>query len=212
MTESFSARLRAATWSDHERAAENTYVHRLVRGELSRAQYAELVLQHLAIYRALEAAVDEHADDALIAPFHTPALARVAALEADRAALGTDALSAKVLAATADYVARIELVRNDPARVVAHHYTRYLGDLSGGLFIGKAVARAFGDDVAAFYRFPGIDDPKALKERYREALDVTPFGAEGEAALIDETLIAYDHNTRVLAALTELVREERVAS
>ena len=49
---------------------------------------------------------------------------------------------------------------------VAHHYTRYLGDLSGGQAIGRLMKRHFGFETNGilFYLFDQIADPKAFKE------------------------------------------------
>ena len=60
-----------------------------------------------------------------------------------------------------------------PGGFVAHHYTRYLGDLSGGIFIGRVMQRRFGFDTngIGFYLFADIADPRAFKDVYREQLD-----------------------------------------
>src|SRR5690606_36152967 len=78
------------------------------------------------------------------------------------------------LPATERYVAQIEGL--DPewgGGFIAHHYTRYLGDLSGGQHIYKVMQRRFGlgDDGIAFYLFAEIADPAEFKNEYRAALD-----------------------------------------
>jgi hypothetical protein len=61
---------------------------------------------------------------------------------------------------------------------VAHHYTRYLGDLSGGQAIGRIIGREFGLDGGvgtAFYSFSEVPKPKLYKDAYRARLDALPL-------------------------------------
>ena len=46
-------------------------------------------------------------------------------------------------------------------RLLAHAYTRYLGDLSGGQVIGRLLGRSLGmtEEALSFYRFAAIEDP-----------------------------------------------------
>jgi len=206
MTTPFSARVRAASADAHETAESQRYVSALLAGELDIAGYAALVVQHHAIYAALEAAGDRLRDDPLAGPFVDDALIRLPALEADlRHLIGPDwADRAAQTPATIAYVDRIRAVCTaSPERFIAHHYTRYLGDLSGGLHIGRSVARHYGLDGAgvAFYRFDDIPRPKVYKDAYRARLDALPLDEAAANALLSEVLVAYQHNTDVFAAL-----------
>ena len=74
------------------------------------------------------------------------------------------------------YVERIHEVAdsNEPYLLVGHHYTRYLGDLSGGQILKNIAEKAMDlpkDVGLAFYEFDDIADKKAFKNKYREALD-----------------------------------------
>ena len=61
----------------------------------------------------------------------------------------------------------------DGARLIAHAYTRYLGDLSGGQILQRLLARSLQLRPAelTFYDFPRFSDLDALKTDYRKALD-----------------------------------------
>src|SRR6478609_2255722 len=175
----FSEIIKSATWSDHSDAESTGYVHQLFRGELSQAEYAAMVVQHYPVYVALERIGATLADDDVAGPFVRPELARVPALEADLEALlgSTWRDQLDLIPTTQRYVERIEAITT-PGQFLAHHYTRYMGDLSGGLMIGRAVSKAYGFGDAAgakFYVFDDIADPKAFKEQYREQLDALPL-------------------------------------
>ena len=101
-------------------------------------------------------------------------------------------------------LARVEEVgRTSAAAFLAHHYTRYLGDLSGGQVIRAALERSLGvtDGAgASFFSFPDVR-PGALKKRYRELLDEVPFDAAQREELVAEALVAYRLNVALAAEL-----------
>jgi len=209
----FSEAIKTATWSDHSDAESTGYVHQLFKGELSLGEYTALVVQHYPVYVALEAKGEAFAADPVAAPFVRPEIARVPALEADLAALlGADWRDqVESIPSTRRYVERIEAI-STPGEFLAHHYTRYLGDLSGGLMIGRAVSKAYGFGDAAgakFYVFDGIADPKAFKEEYRENLDALPFDDAQRDALVAEVVAAYKLNADVLVELGEITTAAR---
>lgn len=211
MPGSFARRLREATWDDHEDAAEASYLHELTAGRLELDSYVLLVAQHHAIYTALEAAAPAMARDPLVGQFVRDELTRLPALEQDLAALlGPDWRSGlRTASSTADYVTRLEQVvaEGSATRYLAHHYVRYLGDLSGGLMIGPAVRRCYGLSGHAgtrFYVFEEIPDPAAFKDEYRRRLDQLPLSEPQRAEVLAEARHAYRLNRAVLADLDEL--------
>jgi heme oxygenase len=203
----FSEMLKAASWTAHEQAAQSPFMAGLMAGDLPRERYADLVAQQHAAYAVLEAAAEAMADDPVAGPFVRPELTRLPALEADlRFLLGDDWRSAvQPNAATRTYVDRLREVCFDwPGGFVAHHYVRYMGDLSGGQFIAKVVVRNYGldgTDGTAFYDFTGLDDLSAFKDGYRQRLDAAPWGLDEQQRIVDEILLAYELNTAVLHAL-----------
>ncbi len=196
-TARFSTTLRESTASDHGSAETSTLMTDLMAGTLDRARMGDMLAQHLLVYRALEETGRRLADDPVVAPFLLPGLARTPSLEDDvRLLLGPGAADQIVARpATAAYVERLESVGTWAGGFVAHHYTRYLGDLSGGQFIGRTVAKAYPDVPIGFYTFADIASPKAVKDRYRELLDEAPWSADEQARIIDEVKVAYALNT-----------------
>ena len=209
--EAFSARLRSATWSDHGDNETSAYMSALVEGRLGRDEYAVLVAQLHPVYELLEEAADRMASDPAAGPFDLPGLRRLDALEADLAFFYGPRWRGRIEpnASTARYCDRLrEVCGTWPGGFVAHHYTRYMGDLSGGQYIGVQVRKildlAAGDDGVRFYRFPG--KPKAYKDRYRALLDAAPWDAAEQDRVIDEVKTAYRLNADVAAELGEIVR------
>lgn len=175
--------------------------------------YTRLVAQHHAIYSALEDAV-AHNTDATIAPFLDPALVRLPALERDLDYLAGRAWADRYprLAATDVYVAHIRHVCSaSPIALLAHHYIRYLGDLSGGQVIGRVLRRTYGfidHRGTEFYYFPDLASPKAFKDRYRDRLDALPWDDARGSELIREVNAAYELNRAVFEALAPVVDDD----
>jgi heme oxygenase len=205
----FSAALRAATWSNHKQAEETGYLRSLVSGGVDLSGYADMVAQHYFAYLVLEEAAATMRHDPVAGAFVRDELARVAALERDLAALlGQGWYSAIAPSrATERYCDRMrEVCFTWPGGFVAHHYTRYLGDLSGGQFLVRAIERRLGLTVetgTAFYDFSGLGDLDAFKEAYRGRLDTAPWSPEEQERIVAETALAYDLNTAVLVELGE---------
>ncbi|MBD0860022.1 biliverdin-producing heme oxygenase [Gordonia sp. zg691] len=198
-----SERLRAATAVAHQRAEHAPFIDDLMSGRLGTAEYQRLAVQLYFIYEALERVGGDLAGHPVADAVLDEKLLRLPRLGADLASFGIDPSSTTPLPAVARYVEAIESTRDDPARYVAHHYTRYLGDLSGGQVVAHRMREHYGVDDAAlsFYSFDGIDKLKRYKDAYRARLDALPLDEEAVDRLVDEAVAAFDHNQAVFGDL-----------
>ncbi|WP_281245818.1 heme oxygenase (biliverdin-producing) [Pseudonocardia oroxyli] len=196
-----STALREATMVVHERAHHSTYMAALLAGELPIAGYTLLAEQYLGIYGALEARGDELADDPVAGPFVIDELRRLPALLRDVEALGGSTAAPRLLPETEAYAARLRAA--DPARFVAHHYTRYLGDLAGGQVVGKLLEKTYGITGAGalFYDFSALGSPSRFRVRYRALLDGAPWDEIEQRRVCDEAVRAFELNITVLDAM-----------
>lgn len=206
----FAARLRAATREEHERAEQAPFVDALLAGRLPRSAYAALLGQTYLFYLVLEEAGAAWRSDRVVGSFVSDALIRCPSLEADLAWLsGPSWLSSlEPLPATRRYIDRIrDVCFTSRSEFVAHHYTRYLGDLSGGRIIRHKLRGVYDltDDGLRFYTFDAIDRPKRFKDAYRALLDGTTWDAGEQTALIAEANEAFRYNREVFDDLAEAV-------
>lgn len=197
-----SEQLRTATMAQHQRAETRPYIARLMGGELALDDYVSYLAQFAYVYEALESRDQDDDPDFL----RDARLARTAAIEADLASLGAPdwRTSHPALPATAEYAERLrEVATGRPAEYLAHHYTRYLGDLSGGQAIGALIARHYGatPDQLTFFAFDGIEKPVVYKREYREALDALALDEDELEAAVNEAKRAFDYNAAVFDAL-----------
>lgn len=206
---SLSTAMREGSKAEHEQAEGSSFMAELLQGGLNERAYVDYLLRYRAVYAALETAVRAHAADPMVAAVLDPVLERLAAIDADLAhwAPGADPAVVDSAAATA-YVARIEAAASEAAAgwggsLVAHHYTRYLGDLSGGQAIGRILDRSFELDGAgiAFYDFTAIPKPKLYKDAYRARLDGLDLDADGVDRVVDEVKVVFGLNQAVFVEL-----------
>ena len=198
-----STLMRESSMADHQAAESVHFVTHLMRGELSAAHYTEYLCQLAHVYKALERLLPPGTE----LPFHE-GLKRFDAIERDLENLGVSDLSLRpLLPATVDYVARLqEITSISDVRLIAHHYTRYLGDLSGGQAIGALMQRHYGlcADQVSFYDFSNLGDPVPIKRAYREALDELELCDDELKVLVDEVRIAFRLNTELFVQLGQL--------
>ncbi|MFJ3771040.1 heme oxygenase (biliverdin-producing) [Streptomyces sp. NPDC090075] len=209
--DSFSTLIRTASHEQHVEAETSTFMSDLLGGRLGVAAYARYTEQLWFVYDALESGTAGLlASDPVAGPFVRPELYRLAALERDlahlRGAGWRTGLTA--LPATEEYAARVrECAERWPAGYVAHHYTRYLGDLSGGQIIRDRAERTWGferkGDGVRFYVFEDIANPAAFKRGYRELLDAVDADDLEKQRVVAECKRAFALNTAVFRELGE---------
>ncbi|MFO1323582.1 MAG: biliverdin-producing heme oxygenase [Burkholderiales bacterium] len=204
--EALTARLRSATRPLHAAAERAGLMGALLAGRADRAGYASLLRNLHALYAALERALRAHDRSPLVGPLAMPALSRTDALRTDLDAVGGAGWSEMpIVPAMCEYVAHVDaLARREPARLGAHAYVRYLGDLNGGQALREVVQRALpieGGRGLAFYDFgppQAVDD---LAHRFRRALDALPLSAVQADAFVAEAKGAFERHIRVFEEL-----------
>ena len=120
----FSRLVRERTSSSHSDSEGASFMGELMAGRATRDDYIALVSQHWAIYEALEGVEPAMRAVPLVAPFLSPALSRLPALETDLAFLIGDDWRDRLelMPATREYATRIrEVAAEWPAGYIAHH-------------------------------------------------------------------------------------------
>ncbi len=184
--------VKAATWNLHKHAERTGIVADILAGRARREGVALFLRNLLPVYQILDASV-----------FGRPGLVRSAAIEADLRVLSPEAEPALLPegAAYAEWVR--EVVSEEGARLVAHAYVRYLGDLNGGAILRRYLITCLGDTAKAltFLDHPLLDDKAAFTRAYRLELDQA-VQAAGVDAVVLETKLAFALNIALSAAVS----------
>lgn len=207
-----SEQIKAVTKDSHARAENTELMRSYIKGQVSASQYKMLLCSLYEIYRALEEELDRHESHPSVAPIHFPQeLARLDALQKDLEFFyGQDWRDRLVVpAATHKYAQRLrEVGEKYPEYLVAHAYTRYLGDLSGGQVLGRITQKSLGlkdGEGLAFFSFPGISSPSLFKQLYRSrmnSIELTDVQREG---VLQEAVTAFELNIEVFDDIHEML-------
>ncbi len=205
---SLSVAMREGSRAEHDAAEHSSFMAELLRGRVNAQGYVDYLLRLRAVYSTLETVVRARSNDPLVAAVYDPALERLAALDADLEHWAPHTAGEVDSPATRDYCTRLAAADWGGA-VVAHHYTRYLGDLSGGQAIGRILNRSF--DLAgaglAFYAFPMRAKP--YKDAYRSRLDGLSLDDDAIDRVVDEVKVAFSLNQAVFDELTANLADYR---
>ena len=203
----FSKELKIGTKKSHSAAENTSFVRSFLRGVVSKESYKKLVSDLYFVYSVMEEEVENLKDHPIIGQIQLSDLNRVNALEQDLRFYYGPIWRSIITPSEAcnQYVNRIrEVAKNEPELLVSHHYTRYLGDLSGGQIL-KGIAEkalALGDGQGLkFYDFEKIEDTKAYKAGYRGILDGLPITEHQANAIIVEANYAFKLNMDMFNSL-----------
>lgn len=211
---SLSTAMREGSRTEHEAAEGSAFMGELLAGRVSGAGYAAYLLRLRAVYAAMEAVGRDRLEDPYVAAVHDPALERLAAIDADLAHWAPGAQPEVDSPATTAYVSRLRESSAWGGLFAAHHYTRYLGDLSGGQAIGRFLDREhdLGGRGTAFYRFEAIGRVKPYKDAYRARLDALQASPSDVDRVVEEVKVAFGLNQALFAELgADLPRWRRAA-
>jgi heme oxygenase len=205
LTPSLTQRLRRRTSELHHAAEASGIVAKLMQGQITRSRYALFLRNLLPAYQAMEAALQHNRGRPIFAGLAQPSLYRADRIVTDLAHLEGSgwAGSLPLLASGRLYADRIAWVGQSEL-LIAHCYTRYLGDLNGGRVLMQRVLRRFGPDfpAVAFITFPDIQDMDGFCAAYRRNLDGTGRYLSDASGVVEEAAIAFQLNIEVSHAVS----------
>jgi heme oxygenase (biliverdin-producing, ferredoxin) len=207
MASNLAAQLREGTSKSHSMAENVSFVKSFLGGVIEKESYRKLVANLYFIYSALEEEMEKHKDNQLVKPIYFTELNRRKSLELDlEYYYGTNwPTLIEISKATQQYVERIKLVsKQNPSLLIAHAYTRYLGDLSGGQLLKKIAQRALklsNKQGLSFYEFEEVKDEQQFKQNYKKALDSLDLDSTAINQIVAEANISFNMNMKMFQEL-----------
>lgn len=210
----FADRLRERTRALHARAERTGVVGKILRGEITRQSYALYLRNLLPAYDQLETSLDFHRRAPGVRRIANSAIYRSEAIESDlRHLAGPDWRAAlAVLPEAAAYRRQIaQAAAGRGETLIAHAYTRYLGDLNGGQVIKRQLMRSLnlGSNALSFYAFPALSDLPAMRTEYRSAIDLSGNEISAHREVLREASRAFELNIAVSVAVDRIVAGRR---
>ena len=207
MSVNLATMLREGTKKSHTMAENVGFVKCFLKGVVEKKSYRKLVADLYFVYAAMEEEMEQLKEHPVLSQIYFPELNRRESLEEDlRYYFGANWKNEVEPSESGKaYVARIkEIAQTQPELLVAHSYTRYLGDLSGGQILKNISQRAMNlseGEGTAFYEFNDISDEKAFKTNYRQAMDDLPVDMTTAEQIVDEANDAFGMNMKLFQEL-----------
>ncbi|XP_071395248.1 heme oxygenase-like [Centroberyx affinis] len=207
-----SEQIKTVTKESHVRAENTELMLSYQRGQVTLPQYKLLLCSLYEIYQALEEELDRNAEHPGVAPVYFPAeLARLETIEKDLEHFYGQDWREKIVvpAATKRYAHRLRQIgKENPEFLVAHAYTRYLGDLSGGQVLGRITQKSLGlksGEGLSFFSFPGVSSPNLFKQLYRSRMNGIELTEEERNGVLEEAVRAFELNIQVFDDLQKML-------
>ncbi|XP_077575073.1 heme oxygenase [Stigmatopora nigra] len=199
-----SEQIKRVTMEIHMRAENTELMLSFQKGQVTMPQYKLLLSSLHEIYQTLEEELDKNSCHPAVEPIYFPSeLARLEPIEKDLEFFYGPNWKDKIVvpAATRKYCDRIRKIgKENPEYLVAHAYTRYLGDLSGGQVLGRIAQKSMGlknGEGLAFFAFPGVSSPNLFKQLYRSRMNVLELSEKQRKGILDEAVNSFELNIQV---------------
>ena len=207
MSVELATMLKEGTKKSHTMAENVGFVKCFLKGVVEKNSYRNLVANLYFVYSAMEEEMEKHTEHPIVSKICFPELNRKESLEEDLQYYFGNNWRDTVSPSPAGeaYIQRIrEVSTESPELLIAHSYTRYLGDLSGGQILKGIAQRAMNLEEGAgtsFYEFEAISDEKAFKNTYRQALNELPIEQTTADRIVDEANDAFGLNMKLFQEL-----------
>jgi len=207
MSSNLATKLREGTKKAHTMAENVGFIKCFLKGVVEKTSYRKLVSNLYFVYSAMEEEMERLQTHPIISKIYFQQLNRRKSLEQDLTYYYGPNWRELVAPsdATKDYVQRIrEIAASQPELLIAHSYTRYIGDLSGGQILKKIAQKGMNlaeGEGTAFYEFKDISDEKAFKANYRAALNELPIDEATADQIVEEANATFGMNMRLFQEL-----------
>jgi heme oxygenase len=183
--------LKEGTRKSHSVAENSQFMIGFFKGLTSRTAWSDLVASLYYVYKVMEEAFD-YTKDTNVQSMDFPELRRVPSLEDDMAYYFGPNWKNEIVPsrATRIYCNRIQTIAQEkPHLLLAHMYTRYLGDLFGGQML-KGMARTSlkleAGKGTRFYEFDEISHIKKFIETWSTTLNELDLTDEQKEEIVEE--------------------------
>lgn len=197
-----SVQIKEGTKKSHTMAENTGFITCFLKGVVEKKSYVKLLSDLYHVYSTMEEEFERHKEHPVLSKIYYPELFRKESIEKDlEYYLGTDWRSKVTQTESCKQYVKsiIGASKLFPELLIAHHYTRYIGDLSGGQILKGIAQKALNVDDSGmnFYIFTDIPDEKEFKQKYRETLDSIDFTQETINSIIIEANNAFKLNMKV---------------
>ncbi len=202
MRVALATQLREGTKKSHTMAENTGFVSCFLKGVVDKSTYRKLIADLYVVYLAMEDEISRLIDE------HHPVVSLIDFAELNRCQSLKEDLNfyfgenwenlLSISSSAKAYQDRIKhIAMTQPELLIGHHYTRYIGDLSGGQILRRIAKKAMnisGTSGLKFYDFDMIKDTKEFKLNYSRVLNSLPIDQKMADLIVDEANLAFKYN------------------
>ncbi|KAI8076523.1 heme oxygenase-domain-containing protein [Gilbertella persicaria] len=207
----------------HSAAENSAFTKRFLSGNINKDEYGRYINSLYFVYKTMEELLAQHKDNPSIKMVYFPCeLNREQALIKDlEYYYGKERVADLIdfkhtTPAVKNYIASLKhAAERDPALLIAHSYSRYLGDLSGGQILAKRLKKyvlkidvtdAAWDSYEGlkFYNFDHIGSQLEFKNLYRQRLDCAHVTQYLKDLIVTEAIRSFELNISLFNEIQEL--------
>lgn len=222
--------MREGTKVVHRAAETSVFTKRFLKGEINADEYGRYINSLYFVYKYMEELLEQYKEHQVVKIIHFPLeLNRRESIEKDleyfygqeRIAELTDPES--MTPAVQKYVqAMKDACAKSPALLIAHSYSRYLGDLSGGQILAKRLKKAVlkldendgswdTTEGLNFYLFNNLGNQTDFKNFYRERLNAAKVDQNTRDLIVAEAVNSFELNIALFDEIQELSEAGKLA-
>ena len=192
---------------------DKIFIDQFLRGRVSKMTYANFIAQLYYVYEAMEDELAKNQSHEMVGPVYFPQeLTRLPSLELDLEFLyGSDWKNQiQMLTTTTDYVGHIRNVGKErPQLLMAHVFTRYMGDLFGGQILKRKWRKLFGfpeDQGIMFYTFRNVDSVPKLREFIEMRVNSLDMSLKEKYVQLEEMKEVFKFNTDLVLEILQVAK------
>lgn len=203
---SLTAAMKERTADLHRQVERRPFFQNIVQENITKQCYVQYLANLKCIYGALESGLRENISNQSVGPLCISAIFREQQLAADLAALGGADIAPSMRAQ--EHAAHLKHLSDfAPTLLIAHAYTRFLGDLFGGQYIGQAIAKMWGDECCSIYGYQdlleefSLEKPAQFALAFRNILNDVKLTDEQASQVVAEALVALQYADNMIKEL-----------
>ncbi|GAA5806795.1 hypothetical protein MFLAVUS_000143 [Mucor flavus] len=213
----------------HRAAETSAFTKRFLKGEINGDEYGCYINSLYFVYKYMEDLLEHYKNHPVVSIIHFPhELNRREAIEKDLAFFyGQDRVAELINPETMSpavkkYVqAMHDACAKSPALLIAHSYSRYLGDLSGGQILSKRLEKIVlmmdkqdrdATEGLNFYQFNNLGNQTDFKNFYRERLNAAKVDQVTRDLIVAEAIQSFELNISLFDEIQQLSEEGKLAT
>ncbi|KAI7902125.1 heme oxygenase-domain-containing protein [Cokeromyces recurvatus] len=221
--------MREGTKAVHRAAETSVFTRRFLKGDINADEYGRYINSLYFVYKYMEELLEEYKEHPVVKLIYFPhELNRKESLVKDLEYFYGQEQAAQLInsetmtPAVKNYVqAMKDACLKSPALLIAHSYSRYLGDLSGGQILAKRLKKhvLHLDDTVwdtteglHFYNFSNLGNQADFKNFYRDRLNAAKVNEETRDLIVSEAVRSFELNIALFNEIQELSETNKLTA